>query len=136
MAADPEVVDIDCTDFSCYAFKVFHIFGNGFAKNVTVELEETGDQVDHEWIPCQATWRSNATSDSEADGHVIEINAKPRKCDGTSCDDDGYGLGDLTVTVTNNDDSGDRRGRNRSTSCIIHDHKRLRGVLACWTPVV
>ena len=112
MATKPEVTGIDTTVFKCDVEVGFAITGKEFAKDVTVKLEETRYKLDHEWIPATLQCESNASSASAADGTEVTVRSKPRKKDGSKCPPPGHGRGDLTVTVTNNDDHGRSTGSN------------------------
>ena len=104
MPTKPEVTDIDRKDFTCDVDNDFVIIGLRFTKHVTVDLAETRYKKDHEWVPASQKRTSDASSETAADGTHIRVRAKPRKKDGSKCD--AKPLGDLTVTVTNDERSG------------------------------
>ena len=101
MAIKPDVTGIDTTVFKCDVEEEFDIIGKNFANEVAVKLEETRHKLDHEWIPATLQCESNASSASAADGTRITVRSKPKKKDGSKCTE--RPLGDLTVTVTNNE---------------------------------
>jgi hypothetical protein len=101
VATKPVVTKPSITSFTCDQVNTFDIIGSKFSKNVVVDLAETRYLKDHAWDQDTNQYVSNASSASAVDGTCITVKSKPHKKDGSKCG--GFPVGDLTITVTNNE---------------------------------
>jgi hypothetical protein len=101
VATKPVVTGPSVTSFTCDQANSFEITGSKFAKNVVVDLAETRHKKDHAWHQDTNQYVSNASSASAVDGTRITVKSKPHRKDGKKCS--GRPVGDLTITVTNNE---------------------------------
>jgi hypothetical protein len=101
VATKPVVTGPSVTSFICDQVNTFDVIGSQFSKNVVVDLAETRYKKDHVWDQDSNQYVSNASSDSAVDGTRITVKSKPHKKDNSKCG--GHPVGDLTITVTNNE---------------------------------